>query len=153
VGEPGDRPYGERAAFVSDPFGNYWFIATRFGFDYVGAGMGHVTPSLLPLTAAPLIDFLKRAFGAKVEGLHQEEGRMVHAFVRIGEAMVEMSEAEEKLHPFGFYLHTADVDAVYHRAVAAGAISIVPPADQPFGDRLAIFQDPAGNRWFAAKRI
>ena len=30
VGEPADRPYGERAAFVSDPFGNYWFIATRF---------------------------------------------------------------------------------------------------------------------------
>ena len=51
-----------------------------------------------------------------------------------------------------FYLHTDDVDAVYHRALAAGAISIVPPADQPFGDRLAILQDPAGNRWFAAKR-
>src|SRR5262245_22138412 len=154
VGEPADRPYGERAAFVSDPFGNYWFIATRFGPDYVGAGLGHVTPSLLPTSAAPLIDFLKRAFGAKVEGLHEEAGRMVHAFVRIGQAMVEMAEAEEeKLRPFGFYMHTDDVDAVYHRALAAGAISVLPPADQPFGDRLAIFHDPAGNSWFAAKRI
>ena len=79
---------------------------------------------------------------------------MVHAFVRIGEAIVEIAEAEEEgLRPFGFYTHTDDVDAVYHRALAAGAISIVPPADQPFGDRLAILQDPAGNRWFAAKRI
>jgi len=154
VGEPADRPYGERAAFVSDPFGNYWFIATRLGPNYVGVGLGHVTPSLLPTSAPPLIDFLKRAFGANVEGLHEEAGRMVHAFVRIGEAMVEMSEAEEeRLRPFGFYLHTDDVDAVYHRALAAGAISILPPADQFYGDRLAIMEDPAGNRWFAAKRI
>ena len=154
VGDPADRPYGERAAFVSDPFGNYWFIATRLGPNYVGVGLGHVTPSLLPTSAPPLIDFLKRAFGAKVEGLHEEAGRMVHAFVRIGEAMVEMSEAEEeRLRPFGFYLHTDDVDAVYHRALAAGAISILPPADQFYGDRLAIMEDPAGNRWFAAKRI
>ena len=154
VGEPADRPYGERAAFVSDPFGNYWFIATRFGPNYVGVGLGHVTPSLLPSNAPPLIDFLKRAFGAKVEGLHEEAGRLVHAFVRIGEAMVEMSEAEEeRLRPFGFYMHTDDVDALYRRALAAGAISIVPPADQLYGDPLAILQDPAGNRWLAAKRI
>jgi len=154
VGEPADRPYGERAAFVSDPFGNYWFIATRFGSDYVGVGLGHVTPSLLPANAPPLIDFLKRAFGAEVEGpLHEAAGRIVHAFVRIGEAMVEMAETEEKLRPCGCYMHTDDVDTVYHRALAAGAISILPPADQPFGDRLAIFQDPAGNSWFAAKRI
>ena len=154
VGEPADRPYGERAAFVSDPFGNYWFIATRLGPNYVGVGLGYVTPSLLPSNAPPLIDFLRRAFGAKVEGLHEEAGRMVHGFVRIGEAVVEMSEAEEeRLRPSGFYMHTDDVDALYHRALAAGAISILPPADQFYGDRLAILEDPAGNRWFAAKRI
>jgi len=79
---------------------------------------------------------------------------MVHGFVRIGEAVVEMSEAEEeRLRPSGFYMHTDDVDALYHRALAAGAISILPPADQFYGDRLAILEDPAGNRWFAAKRI
>lgn len=152
VGEPADRPYGERAAFVEDPFGNSWFIATRLGADYVGVGLGHVTPSLLPSNAQPLIDFLKGAFDARVEGVHEVGGRMMHAFVRIGEAMVEMAEAEGS-RPFGFYLHTDNVDALYQRALAAGATSILPPADQPFGDRLAIVQDPTGNRWFAAKRI
>jgi PhnB protein len=152
VGEPADRPYGERAAFVSDPFGNTWFIATRLDPDYVGEGLGHVTPCLLPANAAPLVDFLKRAFGAKMEGVHEVGGRMVHAFVRIGGAMMEMAEAEkEGSRPFGFYMHTDDVDAVYHRAVAAGAISILPPADQPYGDRLAIVQDPAGNCWSVAR--
>jgi PhnB protein len=155
VGEPADRPYGERAAFVSDPFGNYWFIATRLAGNYVGVGLRHVTPSLLPSKAAPLIEFMKRAFGAEVEGpIHEEAGHMLHAFVRLGEAMVEMAEAQEEgLRPFAFYMHTDDVDAVYHRALAAGATSLLPPADQPFGDRLAIVVDPAGNRWFAAKRL
>jgi len=156
TGEPADRPYGERAAFVSDSFGNYWFIATRFGPDYIGIGLGHVTPSLLPSNTKvrPLIDFLERAFGARVEGLYENAGRIVHAFIRIGEAMLEMGEADETgLQPFGFYLHTDDVDAVYRSAIAAGATSILAPGDQPFGERLAIFQDPAGNRWFAAKRI
>jgi uncharacterized glyoxalase superfamily protein PhnB len=77
----------------------------------------------------------------------------VHAFVRIGEAMMEMSESDEGARPFGFYMHTDDVDAVYHRAMAAGAISLLPPADQLYGDRLAILEDPAGNRWFAATRM
>jgi PhnB protein len=153
VGEPADRPYGERSAFVSDPYGNYWFIATRTGLNYADRGLGRVTPTLLPASSPPLVAFLKRAFGARVEGHHEEEGRLVHAFVHIGDAVVEMAEAQEQLRPFGFYMHTSDVDAVYRSAIAAGAVSIVPPADQPFGDRLAIVQDPAGNRWFAAKRI
>ncbi|MBI2150356.1 MAG: hypothetical protein HYU27_07105 [Acidobacteria bacterium] len=42
---------------------------------------------------------------------------------------------------------------MYHRALAAGAISFLPPVGQLHGDRLAILEDPAGNRWFAAKRI
>src|SRR5215831_15281257 len=78
VGEPADRPYGERAAFVSDPFGNYWFIATRFGASDAGRDVRHLTPTLLPKNAAPLIEFREAAFGAEVEGLHQEGGVMVH---------------------------------------------------------------------------
>jgi PhnB protein len=77
-----------------------------------------------------------------------------HAFVRIGEVLLEMADAvEEGLRPFGFYLYTDDVDAVYHRAVAAGAVSIAPPADQPFGDRIAVIQDTFGNQWIAAKNL
>jgi uncharacterized glyoxalase superfamily protein PhnB len=152
-GEPADRSYGERAAFVSDPFGNMWFIATRPGPEHVGPGLGHITPCLFASNARPVIDFLERAFGANVEGVHEQGGHLMHAFVRIGGAMLEMAEALEELRPYGFYLQTDDVDGLYHRAVAAGGVSILPPGDQAYGDRLAIIQDPAGNRWFAAKRI
>ena len=154
VGAPADRPYGERAAFVLDPFGNFWNIATRFGPNYVPQGGRHVTPCLFSFDAPPLIDFLKRAFGARVEGPYEQAGRLEHAFVHIGEAVVEMAEAgQEGLRPFGFYLYTDDVDAVYHRAVAAGAVSIAPPADRPFGDRMAVLQDPFGNLWMPARTM
>jgi uncharacterized glyoxalase superfamily protein PhnB len=29
LGAPSDRPYGDRAAEVADPFGNHWFIARQ----------------------------------------------------------------------------------------------------------------------------
>ena len=31
IGDPEDRPYGERAGFIKDAFGNHWYIATAFG--------------------------------------------------------------------------------------------------------------------------
>jgi PhnB protein len=151
VGEPADRPYGERCAFVMDPFGNHWYIATRPGPNYVAEGLGRVTPYLHPANAPALIDFLARAFGAEEVARYEAGGRVMHAVVRIGEAMVEMGEADRA--PSSFYMHTGDVDAVYHRAVDAGAISLSPPADQAFGDRMAVLQDPFGNHWLPATPI
>jgi PhnB protein len=148
VGEPADRPYGERSAFVTDPFGNHWYIATRPGPNYIAEGLGNVTPYLHPSNAPALIDFLTRAFGAEEVARYEAGGRVMHAVVRIGEAMIEMGEANRG--PYAFYMNTGDVDAVYHRAVAAGAISISPPADQPYGDRMAVLQDPSGNYWLPA---
>ncbi len=31
LGEPSNRPYGDRAAEVADPFGNHWYVATHVG--------------------------------------------------------------------------------------------------------------------------
>ncbi|HEY6328688.1 MAG TPA: VOC family protein, partial [Blastocatellia bacterium] len=33
LGEPQDRPYGERSGFVKDPFGYTWYIATRIASE------------------------------------------------------------------------------------------------------------------------
>jgi PhnB protein len=153
---PAEYPYGERAGFVADPFGNQWNIATRLGSSYIPEGRGDVTSCLNVANFSACLDFLERAFGAEVEGhRHLEDGRVTHAFVRIGEAIVEMGEWDEhgKPRPFGFYLNTDDVDAVYHRAVAAGAVSLSPPGDQMYGDRMAVLLDPFGNQWLPATRI
>ena len=62
-----------------------------------------------------------------------------------------MGEAANRGEKPGFYLYVADVDALYDRAVAAGATSILAPADQEYGDRLAMVQDPLGVTWALAR--
>ena len=66
--------------------------------------------------------------------------------------MGDLAETEPR-RTYGFYMYTDNVDAVYDRAVAAGAVSLLPPADQPFGDRMAVLQDPFGNTWIPAKTV
>lgn len=155
LGDPADRPYGERAGFVRDSAGNYWYIATRLAGHYAPENLGDVLPFLHPESAAKLVDFLERAFGAQELQRFEHEGRVMHTAVRIGDAVIEMGEPEDRrgLPENAFYLYVEDADAVYRRALAAGATSLFPPADQPYGDRTGGIQDPAGYQWFPATRL
>ena len=45
-----------------------------------------------------------------------------------------------------------DADATYARALAAGARSLEPPTDMPYGDRRAMVEDAWGNTWQIATR-
>jgi len=151
LGDPENRPYGERSGFVEDPYGNYWFIGTSLGAAPVPEGLRTVTPYLHPRSAPSYIDFLTRAFGAVEEFRAEHQGVVMHARVRIGDAAVEMGEAPDRGEKPGFYLYVADVDALHERAVAAGAKSILAPADQQYGDRLAMVEDPLGVTWAIAR--
>jgi uncharacterized glyoxalase superfamily protein PhnB len=51
------------------------------------------------------------------------------------------------------HLYMEDVDAVYQRAIQAGAKSIREPADQPQGDRMGGVEDAFGNQWWIATHI
>jgi len=87
---------------------------------------------------------------------HQsDEGYVYHAKVRIGDSIVEMGEARDPSQPMptAIYLYVEDVDAMYERAVKAGATSVLPPTDQPYGDRNAWVNDPFGNVWYLATTI
>jgi uncharacterized glyoxalase superfamily protein PhnB len=44
-------------------------------------------------------------------------------------------------------VYVGDADAVYRRALAAGATSLEEPLDTPYGDRRAMVRDPFGNIW------
>ena len=156
IGEPADRPYGERAGFVRDAFGNHWFIATHLSRSYVPEGLSTVTPFLHVEGAAQYIGFLKRAFAAVEEGRHDSpEGRVMYARLRIGNAAIELGEAEGPAAsmPGGFYLYVDDADAVYGQALAAGAKSLSPPTDRRYGDRVAAVEDTAGNHWLIARPV
>jgi uncharacterized glyoxalase superfamily protein PhnB len=48
------------------------------------------------------------------------------------------------------HVYVPDADAVYRRAMEAGAISLREPADQFYGDRTGGVQDAFGNQWWMA---
>lgn len=153
---PVDHEYGERGASLKDPFGNSWYIATAKGGHYIREGFHSLTPYLHPASAGKLIDFMKQAFGAEEVARYADpSGRVAHAEVRIGGAMIEMGEAHGPYQPIetGIYLYVPDVDATYRKAIEAGGISTLAPVDQPRGDRLARVQDGHGTTWYIATPI
>jgi len=152
MGEPADRPYGERSGFVKDAAGNNWYIATLPGERYAPE-TGDLMPYLHPASAPKYIEFLERAFGAQELSRFGNAGRVMHATVRVGDSVIEMGEPDTGWPhlPTALHLYVEDVDAVYATALAAGATSFRPPADQPNGeDRSAVIQDPFGFVWFPA---
>jgi PhnB protein len=153
MGEPADRPYGERAGFVKDAFGNHWYIATAFGESYVPEGRRTITPFVHPNGAPAYIEFLRRAFNAEVEIRVEHEGIVRHARLAIGSGAIEMADTQGAYETMrtGFYLYVPDADALYAQAVAAGAAPLSPPADQSYGDRVGSVMDSQGITWFIAK--
>ncbi|HXR14646.1 MAG TPA: VOC family protein [Terriglobales bacterium] len=154
--EPRDQEYGERSGGVKDPAGNLWYIATHKGESYIPKGLNSVNVYMLPRRAEPVINFLKRAFGAREIGKYASpDGVVHHAEIRVGDSVVEMGEPEGKYPPMPtmFYLYVPDCDAVYQRALLAGATSISEPVDQPYGDRSGGVKDAFGNQWYIATHI
>jgi PhnB protein len=121
--------------------------------NWIPEGFHAVTPYLHPASAAKLIDFLKATFGAEERGRHPDaSGRIMHAEVKIGDSIVEMGEPPQP-QPTSLRAYVHDVDEVYRRALAAGAVSLNEPVDQSYGDREAGVRDPSGNVWFISKAL
>ncbi len=156
IDKPRDQEYGERSGSVKDPAGNYWYIATSQGENYTPKGLNSVNVYMHPLRAEPVINFLKRAFGARELGKYASpDGVVHHAEIRVGDSVVEMGEAHGQYPPMPtmFYMYVPDCDAVYQRALQAGATSIAEPVDQPYGDRSGAVKDAFGNQWYIATHI
>jgi PhnB protein len=156
LAEPSDQDYGERTASVVDSAGNHWYIATFKDSGYKSEGAPAIQPYLHPLRAEPVINFLKRAFGAEELGRYTApDGVIPHTTIRIGDSQLEMGEAHGPYQPMKsmFYLYVPNVDAVYHTALAAGAKSMKEPAEQPYGDRVGAVTDIFGNQWWIATHV
>jgi len=116
-------------------------------------GYHSVTPYLTVDDAGGLISFLERAFGGTVkERMEGPDGAVMHAEVRIGDSIVMLGQArgEWPAQRTTLYLYVEDVDAVWKRAIDAGAKSVREVRDEFYGDRSGGVTDPAGNSWFIA---
>ncbi len=129
-------------------------------------GYHSITPSLTVKDAAGAIEFYKRAFDAvEVTRAMAPDGKSIwHAELQIGDSRVmlndEMPEQGGGHAPgeggavgFALWLYVEDVDAVWKRAVDAGATGHMPPSDQFWGDRFGGLTDPYGFTWAVATRV
>jgi PhnB protein len=122
----------------------------------VPEGYQSVIPYLVATDAVALIEFMKQTFNAQeLLRMASPDGSIGHAELRIGDSVVMLGQAGEqwKAMPCMLYLYVPDTDAVYHRAIAAGGVSVKEPQDQFYGDRTAGVQDICGNQWFIGTHI
>jgi PhnB protein len=120
-------------------------------------GYQTVIPYLLVEGAAELITFLTTAFDAKVrQRLDRPNGSIMHVELQIGDSVVMLGEpmAEFGPMPSSIYLYVEDCDAIYNRALQAGAASVMQPTDMPHaGERYGGVRDASGNLWWIATHI
>jgi PhnB protein len=146
-----EHPSGDRWGALQDRFGNRWYIATPKGWAPGPEGLRSVQPYLHLRGAHNMIPFMEAAFGAEAMGVHKSpDGIVQHATMRIGNATLEIDEAHAEYQPKPCHLHVyvQDADAMYEQALRAGATSVEPPTDKPYGDRSAGVKDPFGNTWY-----
>jgi PhnB protein len=114
--------------------------------------------------AAAEIDFCKTTFAAvELSRRSGPGGIVVHATLRIGEAMIMIhgefpNLASRAPQPDGsssvvIYVSVEDVDRVIERALVAGARTLIPATNQFWGDRIGRIIDPAGHVWNIATRV
>lgn len=124
-------------------------------------GFHTLTPHLVYEGASEAITFLMKAFGAvELTRLEGPGGKIMNAQLRIGNSMLMVVDDFPDWGSFGpqalkgttmtVHLFVEDVDAVFARAVAAGAIVKMPVADMFWGDRYGVLQDPFGHQWSVA---
>lgn len=124
-------------------------------------GYSSVTPYLVLNGAARAIEFYKQAFGAtELLRFAMPGGKLGHAEIKIGNAPIMLADEMPEMGyrgpralggtPVGILLYVEDADAMFNRAVAAGATVVKPVQDQFYGDRSGTLTDPFGHQWTVA---
>ncbi len=117
----------------------------------------NVTPYLAVKGAAEAIKFYEYVFGGKQEfRLDGEDGKIMHASIRIGDSQVMLTEQCNQWNEGTSacnYVYLDDPDAAYRRAMEKGAKSLLEPRDRFYVDRMSMFVDPYGQVWSAAVHI
>lgn len=136
--------------------------------------MPHVDPipaqyrSAIPYLNVPdgesAIDFYERAFGGRTDlRLTRPDGKLAHAEIRFGDALVMVREEIPELGfrspraiggtPVQILVYVEDVEALVQRAKNAGAKVVRPVEEQFHGDFMATLEDPFGYQWFFATHV
>jgi len=90
-------------------------------------------------------------------------GRIGHAELEIGDSILMLADESPGIgvlgprsfggSPVALSVYDEDVDAVFARALQAGATVLRPVETQFYGDRSGMFEDPFGHRWSVATHV
>jgi uncharacterized glyoxalase superfamily protein PhnB len=106
-------------------------------------GWRSITPRIVTEDVPGLVEFLRRVFDATGE-VHADRPTVI----RITDSNLMISGVGPRpAMPAFLYVYVEDADATHRRAVEAGARSLEPPIDTPYGDRRAMVEDRWGNVW------
>jgi len=121
-------------------------------------GYRSVTPYLIVSGAAKAIEFYKNVFGAtEIMRMAAPSGKVGHAEIKIGDSAIMLADEHPEMgarspqsiggSPVSLMLYIEDVDAVFARALGAGAKQLRPVEDKFYGDRSGTLSDPFGHTW------
>lgn len=127
-------------------------------------GYPRLSPYLCIDGAAAAIEFYREVFGASERmRMPAPDGKIGHAELLVGDSVIMLSDEFPEMDarspktvggtPVTLILYVEDVDAVFDRALRAGATSLRPVEDQFYGDRSCQFEDPFGHRWNIATHV
>ena len=105
---------------------------------------------VLPNDADGFIKFISDVFGAEEKlRVNREDGDLMHAEYSIngGTVMFGQAGGEWKPFPCGMFVVVNDVDGLYLKGIAHGAIGNQEPDNRGYG-RAAGFIDKWGNQWW-----
>jgi PhnB protein len=103
------------------------------------------------------IDWYRDVLGAKQRlRLDMPGGMVAHCELGFGDALLMLGSPMPPQFPSkkaALGLYVKDCDAIYRKALSAGARALQEPTDQFYGDRNARFEDPFGNEWTVMTHI
>jgi PhnB protein len=127
-------------------------------------GCHNVQPYMMFVGCEKAMEFYAKALGAReVMRMKGPGGLVGHAEMQIGDSRIMMADETPQMEAYGvkhyggspvsLMLYTEDCDALYARALEAGAESLREPADQPYGIRMCGVRDPFGYKWWIGTQI
>ena len=91
------------------------------------------------------------------------DGKVGHAELQFGDSVIMLADEFPDIDfrgpksiggtPVTLGVYVPDVDAVFARALAAGAKQLRPVENQFYGDRSGQFEDPFGHRWSVSTHV
>ena len=127
-------------------------------------GYPQVSPYLFVDDGTAAIEFYTSVFGATERmRMPAPGGKIGHAELQIGDSLLMVADEFPEFggsspktvggSPVIVSVYVEDVDAVFDKAVQAGATVVRPVENQFYGDRTGSFEDPFGHQWSIATHV